>query len=83
MQIVKYILIALYILNCIGLIAVTMMQQPEEQGASGAITGSTTNNFFEKNKSRTKEGKLKKWTVILGTSFAILTVVLGIVYLMK
>lgn len=83
MQIVKYILMAIYVLNCIALIAVTMMQSSDESGASGTITGSTTNNFFEKNKGKTREGKLKKWTVILGSSFAILTVVLGIVYLIK
>lgn len=83
MQILKYILIAIYVLNCIALIVITMMQSSDEAGASGAITGSTTNNFFEKNKGRTKEGKLKKWTVILGSTFAILTIVLGIVYLIK
>ena len=80
MEIVKYLLIALYFVNCIALITLAMIQSKEDSGASGTIMGSTTNNFYEKNKGRTKEGKLKKWTIILGVSFAVLTIVLGIVY---
>ena len=80
MQIVKYIMVALYIIVCLGLIIVTMMQNKDSQGASGTIVGSSTNNFYEKNKSRTREGKLKKWTIILGVVFIVLAIVLGIIY---
>ncbi|MGN1300255.1 MAG: preprotein translocase subunit SecG [Clostridia bacterium] len=80
MQIVKYIMVALYIIVCLGLIIVTMMQNKDSQGASGTIVGSSTNNFYEKNKSRTREGKMKKWTIILGIAFAVLAIALGIVY---
>ena len=80
MQIVKYIMVALYIIVCLGLIIVTMMQNKDSQGASGTIVGSSTNNFYEKNKSRTREGKLKKWTIILGVAFVVLAIALGIVY---
>ena len=80
MQIVKYIIIALYILDCLGLIIVTMMQNKDSQGASGTIVGSSTNNFYEKNKGRTREGRLKKWTIILGVAFVVLAIVLGIIY---
>lgn len=80
MQIVKYVLIALYVLNCLAVIIITMMQNKDSSGASGTIVGSSTNNFYEKNKSRTREGKLKKWTMILGVTFMILTIALGIVF---
>ena len=80
MQIVKYIVIALYLLDCLGLIIVTMMQNKDSRGASGTIVGSSTNNFYEKNKSRTREEKLKKWTIILGAVFIVLAIVLGIIY---
>ena len=80
MQIVKYIMVALYIIVCLGLIIVTMMQNKDSRGASGTIVGSSTNNFYEKNKSRTREGKLKKWTIILGVVFIVLAIVLGIIY---
>ena len=81
MQIIKYILIALYVVNCLALLIVTMMQNKDSNGASGPIVGSSTNNFYEKNKGRTHEGKLKKWTIILGVVFVVLTIVLGIVFL--
>ena len=80
MQILRYVLIALYILNCLAVIIITMMQNKDDNEASGTIVGSSTNNFYEKNKSRTREGKLKKWTMILGITFMILTIALGIVY---
>lgn len=80
MQIIKYILIALYVLDCLALIVVTMMQNKDSNGASGTIVGSSTNNFYEKNKGRTHEGKLRKWTLILGVAFVILAIALGIVY---
>ena len=81
MQIVKYVLIGIYLLNCLALIIIAMMQSKEDTGASGAITGSSTNNFFEKNKGRTKEGMLKKWTIILGVAFVISTIALSIIYI--
>lgn len=80
MEILKYILIALYILDCLALIVVTMMQNKDNKGASGTIVGSSTNNFYEKNKTRTREGKLKKWTIIFGVLFVVLAIALGIVY---
>lgn len=83
MQVVTYILIGIYVINCLALIIITMMQSKNDTGASGTIMGSTTNNFYEKNKGRTREGKLKKWTIILGVTFAILTIVLGILYVVK
>lgn len=82
MEIVKYILIGIYTIVCLALIIIAMMQSKEDVGASGTIVGSSSNNFYEKNKGRTKEGKLKKWTIILGVIFAVLTIVLSIVYVM-
>lgn len=82
MEIVKYVLIGIYVIVCLALIVVAMIQSKDDSGASGTIMGSTTNNFYEKNKGRTKEGKLKKWTIILGILFAVLTIVLSIVYAM-
>ncbi|MFR8103674.1 MAG: preprotein translocase subunit SecG [Clostridia bacterium] len=80
MQIVKYIIIGIYAVICLALIVVAMMQSKDDMGASGTITGSSSNNFYEKNKGRTKEGKMKRWTIILGILFAIFSIILGIVY---
>ena len=81
MQVVKYIMIAIYIVICLGLIILVMMQNKDSKGASVTITGSSTNNFYEKNKSRTREGKIKKWTIILGVVFLVYTIILGIIYM--
>lgn len=80
MEFIKYVLIAVDVIICLALIVITMMQSKEDGGMSGAMTGSSSNNFYEKNKGRTREGKLKRWTIILGTLFAIFTIALSIVY---
>ena len=69
MSIVKGILIAIYFIVAVIIIILTLMQAKEDAGLSAAITGSSTNNFYEKNKGRTKEGKLKRWTIILSIVF--------------
>lgn len=80
MEIIKYILIGIYVIVCLALIIVTMIQSKDDGGMSGAITGASSNNFYEKNKGRTAEGKLKRGTIILGIVFAILTIALSIMY---
>ena len=80
MQILKYVLMVLYVIDCLALIVITMMQNKDSNGASGTIVGSSTNNLYEKNKTRTHEGKMKKWTIILGVAFVVLAIALGIVY---
>ena len=62
MQIVKSILIVVYFIVCLALIILAMIQSKEDAGLSSTITGNSSNNFFEKNKGQTKEGKQKKWT---------------------
>ena len=81
MQVIKIILIVVFFIICFALTALALIQSKEDAGLSSTITGSSTNNFFEKNKGRTKEGKQKRWTVILAVVFAILTIALGIVYI--
>lgn len=81
MEIAKGILIVIYFIVAIVLIILTLIQSKEDAGLSSTITGSSTNNFFEKNKGRTKEGKQKRWTIILAVVFAILTIALGIIYM--
>lgn len=81
MAIVKGILIISYFIIALTLIILTLIQSKEDAGLSATITGSSTNNFLEKNKGRTKEGKQKKWTIILSVVFGILTIALGILYM--
>lgn len=82
MTVAKNIAIAVYIIVCLIVIILATVQAKDSQGASGAITGSTTNNFYEKNKGRTKDGAIKKATVILSIVFVLGTVGLSFLMLM-
>lgn len=82
MQVLKYILIVIDVIVAMALIIITLMQHKDDPGLSSTITGASANNFLDKNKGRTKEGRLKKWTIILGIAFVIVSVVLNIVYVL-
>lgn len=80
MQILKGILIVIYFIVCLALIILAMIQSKEDAGLSSTITGTSANNFFEKNKGNTKEGKQKKWTIIFGILLVLLCIALGAIY---
>ncbi len=80
MQIVKGILTVIYFIICLALIILVMAQSKDDAGLSATITGSSSSNFFEQNKGRTKEGKQKKWTIILAVAFVVLGIALSIIY---
>ena len=82
MDILKGIVTVLYVINCLVLIVICLMQSTDDEGASGAIVGGSSSSFYEKNKGRTKEGMLKRLTIILAIAFVILTIALGILYMM-
>lgn len=81
MQIVKIILIVVEFIICLALTILTMIQSNDDAGLSSTISGSSTNNFLEKNKGRTREGMQKRWTIILGIAFVIVTIALSIIYI--
>ncbi len=80
MEIVKNIIIGIYLVICVALIFLITKQSKEDSGASGTVMGASASNFYEKNKGKTKEGKMKKATIILAIAFAILNIALGIIY---
>ena len=86
MEILKILLGIVYIIVCVIIIILTLLQKKGQEGLSGAIVGSASTagvgNFYEKNKGRTKEGSLKKWTIIMGVVFGILTLGLGILFVL-
>ena len=82
MGFLKIVLIVIYVIVCLSLIVIALMQNSEDEGASSTIVGWSSSSFYEKNKGRTKEGKLKKWTIILGVTFIVLNIILGIIYML-
>ena len=81
MEIIRTILTVIYFVIALVVIILALIQTKEDSGLSQTITGSSTNNFYEKNKGRTKEGKQKRLMIISSIVFGILTIVLGILYL--
>ena len=82
MGVLKVLLIIIYGIVCLSLIVIALMQNSEDEGASSTIVGGSSSSFYEKNKGRTKEGKLKKWTIIFGIAFLVLNIILSIVYML-
>lgn len=70
----------IYVAVAVVLIILTLIQTKDGSGASSTVTGSSTNNFYNQNKGRTKEGKMKRLTIILGSVFIALAILLSIVY---
>ena len=70
MQILKIVLSVIYFIICFAIIVLAMMQSKEDAGLSSTITGSSSNNFFEKNKGNTREGKQKKMDYYFRNSFS-------------
>lgn len=81
MEIVRTILTVIYFIIALVVIILALIQTKDDSGLSQTITGSSTSNFYEKNKGRTKEGKQKRMMVISSVVFGVLTLVLGILYL--
>ncbi len=71
---VKTILQVLYIIICIAIVVIVLMQEGKNSGL-GAVSGAA-DTYWSKNKGRSTEGKLAKATAILGTLFMVLSIVL-------
>ena len=80
MEILRNILAVINIILAVVITILATIQTKDSDGASGTITGSSTSNFYEKNKGRTKEGMLKKLTIFFSVLFVILTITLTILY---
>ena len=83
MEVLKYIIVGIYVIVCLIVIILAMLQSKGTTGASGAIVGSSSSeNFYEKNRGRTKEGKLKRMTIVSGVLFVVLAVALSVLFVM-
>lgn len=81
-EIIRNIVLVIYVLVCIALIVLATIQAKDTSGASQTITGVAANNFYEQNKGRTREGKLKRATIISGVLFTVLAIALSILFVM-
>ena len=69
-----YLVGALLIVAALAIVIIVLMQQSRQAGLSGAIAGGSE-TFFGKNKGRSMDAKLAKFTKVLGVIFFILSLV--------
>ena len=76
MGILRIILTGVFIIVCIALIAIVLLQEGKSAGL-GAIAGGAE-SYWGKNKGRSMEGTLVKVTKYLVAAFIVLAVILNI-----
>lgn len=76
MEILRTVLTVLFILDCIGLSVIVLMQEGKSQGL-GSIAG-MADTYWGKNKGRSMEDTLVKVTKIMGVLFFVLALVLNL-----
>ena len=79
MVVLRTILTVLFVIDCVAMIVLILMQQGKNEGL-GALAGMSMNNetYWSKNKGRSEEGRLIRITRILVIVFIALAVILNI-----
>lgn len=78
LDILKVILGVFFLVVCVAVIVIILMQRTKEAGLGGAITGQTTESFYSKTKGgMSKEKFLMQLTIVLSVCFAVVAVVLS------
>lgn len=74
MSIPFIIISAIILVLCIALIGIILMQSKNASGLTGAISGmgGSSQTYWDKNKSRSLEGQLSRWTKIIAFALFIL-----------
>lgn len=78
MQILRIILTLIFVIDCIALTAVVLMQEGKQQGL-GSIAG-VADTYWGRNKGRSMEGGLVKATTIMAVLFFVLALALNMMY---
>ena len=76
MGVLRIILTVIYILICLALVVLVLMQEGKAAGL-GAISGAAE-TYWGKNKGRSMEGKLVKFTKYLAVGFMVLAIILNL-----
>lgn len=77
MTALKVIITVLFILVCIAIVAIVLVQDGESGGLTGSISGSGE-TFWSKNKNRSTEGKIQKVTKYLIIAFMVIALILNL-----
>ena len=77
MTVLKVILTVIFLIICVAMIVIVLMQEGDQSGLTSSISGGS-GTFWEKNKGRSAEGKLEKLTKYAAVLFFVLALVLNI-----
>ncbi len=78
MQVLQNIVMVLHIIASLVLIVVVLFQSGKTAGLSGSIAGGAE-TFFGKNKGRTIDALLEKWTAAFAVLFLITSIALAVI----
>lgn len=67
-----------FIIVCIALCVVVLMQKGRDSGISGLTGGSSSDTYWDKNKSRSREGRILLITRVLSIAAILLAAILNI-----
>ena len=76
MSVLGYVVGVVFMLICAALVVLVLAQEGKSQGL-GAIQGTVENTYWGKNKGRSREGILKKVTIILSVLFIVIALFLN------
>ncbi len=74
----KFVLTIIDVVAAVFLTAVIMLQSGKSAGLSGAIAGGGGDTFLSKNKSKSWDAKLARWTKWVAIAFMFLSLVIGL-----
>ena len=77
METLNLILTIVQVLCGLAVIAVVMLQSGKSAGLSGAIAGGA-DTFLSKNKAKSWDAKLARWTKWVAIGFMVLSLVIGL-----
>lgn len=77
MQILRIILTVIYVIDCIALTTVVLMQEGKQKGLGVIGGGNSSDTYWGQNKMRSKEGVLIMATRLMAVLFIALSLVLN------
>ena len=78
MEVVQIVLTVIQVILALFLIAVVLLQSGKSAGLSGAIAGGM-DTFLSKNKAKSWDARLARWTKWVAILFMVLTLVLCLI----
>ena len=78
MSVLRVIMTVMHIMFCISIIVIVLLQSGKQAGLSGAIAGGAE-TFFGKNKGRTIDAMLSRYTSVAAVLFLVTSIVLQLI----